>query len=95
MIEGKSIFEYCGYFDDPEQTLPVYHMGEAQLCPVCNEPVGYLHKSVQVLPLEPVTRSYFFYLHDECCENTAAIDEFSGLLVDTDASFLPPGAVAQ
>jgi hypothetical protein len=82
-MTDRSIFEYVGYFDNPTQDLPAYHMGKDQLCPVCHERVGALKKYKALMPYGG-ERSFFFYYHDECAEDMEALTAFEHRIIDAD-----------
>jgi hypothetical protein len=83
----KSIY---GYFDSPDQTVPVYDPGLDVPCPVCMWPVGGHTPDHPIMTISVMVesddrfprdaRSYFYRIHKSCYE---AISEEQRSMLDS------------
>lgn len=74
-----------GYFDDPEQTEPVFDPGLDVFCPVCYQKLTGFRQIVTIsLLVEGDNRSYFYRVHKGCHMNLdeAQQSNLDGLIID-------------
>lgn len=65
-------YNFCGYFDDPTQTVPVFDPGFDVPCPCCGKQIGRHNeqnrlKTINLMDFDRKdSRSWFFRVHHDC-----------------------------
>ena len=74
-------YNFCGYFDDPKQTVPVFDPGFDVPCPCCGKKVGRHNeknrlKTINLMDFDRKdNRSWFFRVHNNCWRNISDDDQ--------------------